>query len=177
MLVAIFTSHFLEVNLSFLLIAVSILFALLPDIDFVFKKYNGKYAHKHRDFLHLPLLYLPIGTAVVCILFGKIWGTVFLLSSFLHFLHDSIGIGWGVKWLFPFSKNNYAFFYLYSRKIKEGLRKNIFIFNEDNLQNMADEHGDPDWIKNIYCKWHSIAIIEFLFFIFSAIFLLISLQK
>lgn len=98
---------------------------------------------------------------------GNVWVFAFFISSLLHFVHDSIAVGWGIKWLYPFSKNNYAFLYLYSKKDKQGLRKLIFSFNKDNLPKYVDEHGDKDWVKNIYYNWHPIAIIEFIFFLIS----------
>lgn len=174
-MVAIFTSHLFDIDLSFLLVAVSILFALLPDADFLclyFKKHDTKYDHEHRDVFHYPLLYLSLGTVLIALFFGKIWAIMFFITSLLHFIHDSIAIGWGIKWLFPFSKNNYAFFYLYSKKIKEGMRRLVFVFNECNLPGLVQEHGDQDWVKNIYFKWHIIAKVEFGFFALSVIVLL-----
>lgn len=169
-LVSIFISFMFDVDFTSWLVVFSILFALLPDFDFLYfypKKEDTKYDHKHRDYIHYPLIYLPVGTFLIWLLFGAGWGLVFFLSSFLHFVHDSIGIGWGVKWLFPFSKNNYAFFYLYSKKIKKGLRKTVFIFTPQELSSVVREHGDADWVKNIYFKWHPIAIFEFSFFVLS----------
>lgn len=174
-IVAICASYFSGMEMSFLLAAFSIFFALLPDADFLYfytKRHDTKHDHKHRDIIHYPLLYLPIGTILLWIMFGKVWALVFLASSFFHFLHDSIAIGWGIKWLYPFSKNNYSFFYLYSRKLKKGLRGLVFVFNENNLPELVREHGDPNWVQNIYYKWHPIAVVEFGFFVFSVALLL-----
>jgi membrane-bound metal-dependent hydrolase YbcI (DUF457 family) len=174
-LTAIFASYFLRANISTWLVIFGILCALLPDADFIYyypRRDDTKYDHKHRDLIHYPLLYLPIGTILIWIIFGKIWAIAFLITSFCHFLHDSIGIGWGVKWLFPFSKNSYSFFYLYSVKVKKGLRRPVFVFNEKNLPEMVREHGDKDWVRNIYYKWHPYARVEFAFFITSLIILL-----
>lgn len=165
-LVSIFVSAVLGVEFLLLLVVTSVFFALFPDFDFLYfypKKEDTKYDHKHRDYIHYPLIYLSVGTSLILLLFGRSWGLVFLLSSFLHFVHDSIGIGWGVKWLFPFLKNNYAFFYLYSKKIKKGLRKRVFVFTPEELPSVVREHGDTNWVKNIYFKWHPIAIFEFSF--------------
>jgi hypothetical protein len=169
---AIFISYFSETNILVWFILFSVACSVLPDADFIYfypRRHDTKYDHKHRDLIHYPLLYLPIGSIIAYIIFGKIWAIAFLTSSFFHFLHDSIGIGWGIKWLFPFSNNSYSFFYLYSAKIKKGLRKTVFIFNEKNLPDMVREHGDKDWVKNIYYKWHPYAQVEFAVFIVSLI--------
>jgi len=173
-LVSVFSSYFFKIEISIWLILFSIACAVLPDADFLYffpKRNDTKYDHKHRDFIHYPLLYLPLGTMLLGIVMGKIWAVVFLLASFFHFLHDSIGIGWGVKWLFPFSKNSYSFFYIYSSKIRRGLKKVVFVFNKKNLPDMVREHGDKDWVKNIYYKWHPYAQVEFAIFIISIIVL------
>jgi membrane-bound metal-dependent hydrolase YbcI (DUF457 family) len=134
--VAIVTVSIFQIDFSVYLLVFSILFALLPDADFLYfylKKHDTKYDHKHRDIIHFPLIYLPIGTFIVWSLMGNIWALSFFLSSLGHFIHDGIGIGWGIKWLYPFSKKNYAFFYLYSKKNKRGLRELLFSFDESNL--------------------------------------------
>ncbi|MBU0722400.1 metal-dependent hydrolase [Patescibacteria group bacterium] len=112
-----------------------ILFSILPDIDFVIYKIFGIHqdkGYKHRDLFHCPLLYLPIGF-VILFIFSKTLAIIFLVISTLHFLHDSIAYGRGIKWLFPFSKNSFAFVYLYSRVVKVGLWQWAFIFNNKNL--------------------------------------------
>jgi hypothetical protein len=173
-LTAIFASYFFSVDLSLWLVIFGILCALLPDADFLYfypKRHDTKYDHKHRDIIHYPLLFLPVGTILIFLFFGKIWATIFFIATFLHFVHDSIGIGWGVKWLFPFTKNSYSFFYLYSKILKGGQRKLIFTFNEKNLPELVAKHGDSNWVRNIYFKWHPIAQFEFGFFVLSLIIL------
>ena len=91
------------------------------------------------------------------------------MVSALHFVHDSIAYGRGIKWLWPFSKKSYAFIYLYSRIVKKGLWQAIFVFDKQYLEYFDKEHGDENWIENIYKKWHPIAIIEFSSFLLSLI--------
>lgn len=154
-------------------ITYSIFFALLPDLDFVIYKIfdlSPDKGYKHRDLFHNPLIYLPLGCLLIFIINGnKFIILSFIIISLLHFIHDSIAYGRGIKWLYPFSNNSYAFFYLYSKVIKRGLWKLLFIFNSESIPKFDKEHGDENWIKNIYLKWHPIAIIEFSFFIISLI--------
>ncbi len=175
-LTSIFVSHFFNIEISIWIVIFSISFALLPDLDFLYfypKKHDTKYDYKHRDIIHYPLLYLPIGTLIFWIIFGKVWGIAFFIASLFHFIHDSIGIGWGIKWLYPFSRDNHSFFYLYAKDGQRGWRKLIFIFKEKELPGIVAKYGDPNWVKNIYFKWHPIAIFELAFFILSLIILLI----
>lgn len=157
----------------------SLLFSVLPDLDFViykiFKIEQGK-GYAHRDLFHYPLLYLPIGYLLL-LTFNGILATVFLIISILHFLHDSIMYGRGIKWLFPFSKNSFAFIYEFSRVKKWGLWQWVFIFNNKNLDKWDEEHGDEDWIKHIYYALHPIAIIEFGTFFISLFLLFYYLVK
>ncbi|MDD4333144.1 MAG: metal-dependent hydrolase [Patescibacteria group bacterium] len=169
---SILTSYYCQTALTPLLYY-CVLFSILPDLDFIiykiFKIKQDK-GYKHRDLFHYPLLYLPLG-GLLLILFNKILFWPFLIISFFHFMHDSIMYGRGVKWLFPFSENSYAFIYEYSRVKKWGLWQWVFVFNEKNLEQWDEEHGDEDWIQNIYYAHHPIAIIEFGAFTVSLILL------
>jgi len=53
------------IDLSLFLIVIGILFVLLPDLDFIFYSISGKKAnaqtHTHRELLHHPLIFIPIG--------------------------------------------------------------------------------------------------------------------
>ena len=176
--VAAFLGKFLNFDPNIWFFLGGILITVLPDSDFLIlflKRGRDKDKIddcKHRDYIHYPLIYLPLGFLIFYLTGGMEWALLFLLCSFLHFLHDSIAVGWGIKWLYPFSKNNFAFFYLYSRKIKKGLRKFIFSFDKKTQDYYIRKHGDKNWIKNIYYKLHPIEIVELIFFVSSIIFLL-----
>lgn len=174
---AIFIGSLFHVPLTTPMIVVGILFALGPDLDYLYhilRHRHGQNDFEHRNLLHLPLLYLPVGTVIVFLVAGPMYATLFLIPSLLHFIHDSIGIGWGVRWLYPFSTDNIAFLYLYSGKIREGLRRPIFVFDAETLRQTVSEHGDSDWKRSIYGKLHPIAIIEYSFFVLSLIILFLS---
>jgi len=172
-LTTIYIGFLFKANLTVWLLVCGIIFSLLPDVDFIkyFYLKDKMEGYKHRDALHLPILYLPIGTLIVYLFLGKVLALIFFVSSFLHFIHDSMFIGRGIKWLYPFSNNGYAFLYMYSRKVKNGLWKPLFIFNEEKIRLFDSEHGDADWFKNIYLKWHPFAVLEFTVLIVSLIIL------
>ena len=160
----------------FPLLVFGLLFSVLPDLDYVICrifKINLDKGYKHRDLFHYPLLYLPLGFLLFSLAGsgGRALAGLFLTVSLFHFLHDSIAYGRGVKWLYPFSKNYYAFFYEYSRTKKWGLWQWIFVFNEKNLDKWDKEHGDEDWLQNIYKSFHPIAVIEYVGFLAALIVL------
>jgi hypothetical protein len=41
---------------------------------------------------------------------------------------------------------------------------------------MVQEHGDKDWVKNIYYKWHPYAQVEFAVFIISLLALVLYIK-
>jgi len=168
---AIIFAHILQINISPLVLGTSILFALLPDIDFIFgwiKHTELKHvSHEHRDLLHYPLLFLPIGFLVIAY-FSFTYACLFIILSFLHFIHDSIGIGWGVLWLYPFSKKYYKFF---SEKNGHFSKKLIVSWTHEEQHEASTQFGDKDWFKNIYLKLHPISVIELLLFITALILL------
>lgn len=171
-LLSIWTSWFFHVDLMFTLILTGIIFALLPDIDFFIElikhgNVGGKVIREHRELTHFPIIYIPVAI-LVYVVFGAMWATLFSLAIFAHFLHDSVGIGWGIKWFWPFSKKAYKFF-----SEKDGRFSNRVIISWDpaELTEVAANHGDPNWIRNIYLQFTPIAIIEFSFFAISLLIL------
>jgi len=178
-LIAILVSKIFALPLTLFLVFIGIVFSLLVDIDFIFhlkKGGNTKNAHRHRDILHHPLIYIPLGMLLLSF-YSLAYSVLFGLILFIHFLHDSIGIGWGVQWLYPFSKNHYTFFYRYQPKNKEKLpKKLLYVWKDNEIDMLAKKYGDEEWIKNIYLKWHPYAIVEFLVFVIAILTLYFSLK-
>ncbi|MEI7891385.1 MAG: metal-dependent hydrolase [bacterium] len=169
-LVAIFTSQYYSIHLGELLVLGGILFALCPDADFLlhfFKRGISREDYQHRNMIHYPLLFLPLGTWIAFLLGGNVWAMLFFFCAFFHFLHDSVAIGWGIKWLYPFSSKNFVFLYHYSRIQKRGLRKLVFAFDKNTLTQMVSQHWSDEWFHDIYYKWHPIAVVEFGVFLIS----------
>ena len=150
----------------------SILFSLLPDLDFLpnFRKGFTAKGHEHRSLLHYPLFFIPIGSIILLFLDSRL-ALLFAINTFLHFLHDSIGIGWGVQWLYPFSKNYYAFFY-HRDLLENGSHQKAFhSWNPAEVARLANEYGDEHWFRNIYLRFSPYAIVEYLVFIFALVVL------
>lgn len=170
---AIITAHTFSLPLTLFLVGLGVVFALLPDIDFIYTlARNGHGNHraiaKHRDLVHYPLIYLPTGT-LIGLLFGIEWSLLFLLASLGHFVHDSIGIGWGIPWLWPFTRRNYSFLYRYTPPGKRLPQRLVHRWERNRLDELIDEYGDPDWFRNIYLRPHPFFIAEILFFVIALV--------
>ncbi len=84
-----------------------VVFALLPDVDFVvhrlWRRMDPHFDYLHRTLLHRPLVYVPVVAALAWWLSGVPFAVMAVLASLWHFAHDSIGVGFGVQWLWPVS--------------------------------------------------------------------------
>ncbi|MGC9599479.1 MAG: metal-dependent hydrolase [Minisyncoccia bacterium] len=169
---SVFLGRFFGIAFTPIFLAGGILFSLLPDFDFLFtlKKGTTARAHEHRDLFHYPLLFIPIGTIIISF-FDYRWAALFAITTFLHFLHDSIGLGWGVRWFYPLSQNYYAFFYQYDISRNKLPAKTLYVWSGEDVRRLSVHYGDKDWIKNIYLRFHPYAIAEFLVFLFSLVIL------
>ncbi len=169
---SIWTSWFFHADLTFALILAGIAFALLPDIDFFIElikhgSVGGKIIREHRELTHFPIIYIPIAI-LIFVIYGTMWATLFGLALVAHFLHDSVGIGWGIKWFWPFSRGSYK---LFSEKDGRFSSRLIISWGPEELIKVVADYGDPNWIRNIYLRFHPVAVIEFSFFVISLIIL------
>lgn len=122
------------IPLTPLLVAFGIAAALLPDIDIITKLWGP---WRHRGVTHWPIIYVPLALAVWMIL-GAIYGTLFALAAFAHFVHDTFGIGNGVAWGAPFSQRRYLYFKARTRTNSSG-----------------------NWVTDYYFRPNPLAYIEY----------------
>jgi len=162
---AILVSEVSAQSLTFSFVIAGIAFALLPDVDFiyhVFKKGTYRDAHRHREMLHYPLIFIPAGMLLIAIV-NPIWSLLFGLAYLVHLVHDSIGIGWGVQWLYPFKKDHFSFLYIYRPAHQNRLpRQWLYRWKNEDIDSLSEQYGDKDWLRNIYLRGHPYAIIELL---------------
>lgn len=171
-LLSIVLSNFFGVDLSYQLVLVVVGFSLLPDLDIFVElakrgRIGGRVQGHHRELTHFPLTYLPM-LFLVYWFFGQIYGALFGLTILAHFLHDSVGMGWGIKWLWPFSTRAYKFF---SEKNGRFSLKFLVSWSPAELREVIHRHGDDHWLRNFYFRLHPIAVFEFLFFVGSILVL------
>jgi len=88
----------------------------------------------------------------------------------LHFAHDSVGIGWGIQWLYPFSKKFYKFF---SDETNELSTRFMISRTPEEQQIAVKKYGRDDWIKYYYFRPTPISVVEYSAFIISIIVLVL----
>lgn len=181
-LLSIFASQYFGLQLTIFLVLLNIAFVLLPDMDFILSVlYRGKLGamHSHREIFHHPLILIPLGF-IILFIFNKTYALLFLLGISWHFLNDTITLGFGVHWLWPFSNKYFSLFGMCGYQAPGKPRmpfKILYIWSPREVEELEKKYGDPDWIKNIYLKPHPLAIVEYLVFIFSMILLIIYYVK
>ena len=183
-LVALGVHQLLGVELTPLLLLMSVFFALSPDIDvplfFLWRKIQRRLRLKgtitsHRNILHNPLIFVPVGW--ICIsLFSLTYASMFAVLALLHFLHDSIGIGFGVAWLYPFSKTRFSF--LYQHDVwQHGLpRQLVYAWTPEKIRSTAELSKNRSWLRHIYLRLHPYSLIEHVTLLVAVILLLVGLS-
>ena len=168
-----FVSYAFDFPHSFLFVAVSILFSLLPDVDIVspyfVKVFTGKKTYNHRTFLHYPIVHVGVGILISLISFP--YGVLYLVNTFLHFVHDTFFLGWGVVWLWPFKETRFKCFPDRDGKIT-GIPLVTWEPKEDRA--LMERYDDPEWIRNFYLRPNIVAYVEYGAFLASIIFIHIS---
>jgi len=168
---AMLISEIFSIKISTGLILYGILFALLPDIDFLIL--SSKNAYQRRDSLtHYPLLYFPLGGIILWLGLGKIIALLFILASFLHFLHDGIGTSWGLKWLYPFDERWHKFL---GRKF--GQLKFLASWTPDELTRDVKLQRQDTWFRETYFRPSPILITEVIGLIIAIVSLVFWLRR
>lgn len=172
-----FVSWLFNIDLETYFIVAGIAFTLLPDIDVLLeiimfrdpKILKGGFESKfHREWFHYPLLYIPF-VAVVYVVGGSPWATLLALGLLFHFLHDSVGPAWGLKWRAPFSWNNYKFF-----SEKDGVPSGRFLvrWTPEELAEVLKKYHNPYWFHDQYLRLNFILVVEILVLAASLVILL-----
>jgi hypothetical protein len=161
-------AEYFSIEATPLLIAFGIAAALLPDIDIITIPLLGKWYH--RTYTHYPLLYLPL-IVLSFLLFPTPYAVLFTLCILMHFIHDSIGIGWwGIAWLWPFSQRRFLFFPEKERRDQLG-GKNSWIPEEEPPPRDPIDQGR--WIAHFYLRPSKVAVIEYGVLLLSLIVLIL----
>jgi membrane-bound metal-dependent hydrolase YbcI (DUF457 family) len=151
-----------------LLFAVGVISAHLPDADsfldphFWRRGYVAAYAdnpYDHRETLHKPLLWvLGIGTLYVFMSSLHAYIVLVGLGVMLHFIHDTVGTGWGIPWLWPFTRTRYK---LFATKENKALSFQLLTsWKRDELTEYIRRYGIENWVHVYYSRWSSVAILE-----------------
>lgn len=156
-----------------------VLFALLPDIDFWLEyakrgTVGGKVIDLHRTLLHSPVTYIPL-ILFVGSYFGTEWMTLLAFGVFGHFIHDSMGMGYGIRWLWPFSTNWYKLFSNKAGEIYYDFDHFFVLWSDEEMKKLVAERGNDNWVKEEmgYMRHHWFSILWKLLVVLGAILLLI----
>lgn len=170
---------FFEKTITLQWLAAGVVFALLPDIDFWLEylkrgTVGGKVIDLHRTLLHAPLTYVPIalfiGTA-----YGPEWMFLFAFGVYGHFVHDSMGMGYGVRWLWPFSTRWYKFFSNRAGEIYYDYDHFFVSWSDAEMRALVEQKGNDNWLKEDlgYMRRHWFTLLFRLLVVVGAITLLI----
>ncbi len=168
-LLAILTASVFHTVLSATLVLLCVIFTLLPDIDLILPKFL---VGTHRSWTHYPALYI-IGSILVYVFFGNIWVFAFAIGILYHLIHDTLFLGWGIKWFWPFSLRSYKFFPDKAGKITSRFILSWLPAEEEEIKR---EYDTPHWIKVFYFRPNIISISEYGIFIIGVISLVLYLK-
>lgn len=145
--------------------AMAMFCAMLPDLDiFITKIIHKKVTSSHRDLLHKPVVSVILFSAIAP--FSLFWAVASSMSFLGHLIHDSIGnveySNWGVKWFWPFSRNQYQIF---ARKHKDSPRKILTVWTFEELKKEKFLVGIERWLDLVYFRFSATARIEMIYII------------
>lgn len=143
---------------SWTFLLVGLVGALWPDIDFVIWILRGNKvdhrAHRHRDLLHFPCFSFPLLAVFVWVGLGWQFGILFIMTTLAHFIHDTVGHGWGIRWFYPFDNR-----YLCYRSIKGGPTR-LYLWTWAEQEALSAQYGNPNWLNESYSTINPPLIIE-----------------
>lgn len=155
---------------SWIHIVLGLLFAFILDVDVLFDKdlwrdgYVSTHAESpddHRDFMHKPLLWFA-GFVLAYAFLPHELVIIAGLAVFLHFVHDSMGTGFGITWLWPVSTRSYKFFA--TRENKYTFRSPIISWSKEELPEVIRKYGVKEWIPLLYFRLTWVSGVEYAIF-------------
>ncbi len=142
---------------SLQLVLVGVAASVLPDWDMILylmlKGKLDKWAHKHCDISHYPLLVIPIASMATGYWLGFEYGVVVSLATFIHYLNDSLAVGWGIRWLFPIDWRYFAY-----RSIGDKPPR-LHAWHRREQDAIAKLYGDSHWVKRKKQWWLDATIL------------------
>lgn len=158
LLIASIVGNHMQAQSPWLMLAVGVAGSLWPDIDFLVwlarRKKLDHLAHKHRDLLHKPLMFVPLFSIAVYYTLGQAAFAAFQLASIAHFLHDSIGHGWGIKWLWPLTDR-----YFCLRSVGEA-KPRFYAWTPVQQDVMCEKFGNRHWARQSYGSFGPTLLLE-----------------
>lgn len=157
-LLSLFVADYFGTEPTLFFVLLGIIFALLPDIDMISYLLRKRKHHDHRSFTHYPLLYVP-ASIFVFIFFGSMYGILFVLCILTHLIHDTVGLGWGISWLAPFSYRKFRF--LSPTGNKNGAWEFFRTWLPQDEPKLVERQDDPSWVTTYYFRPNLIGFVEY----------------
>lgn len=153
-----------------------VVWAYLPDLDgaFHFIKTGKAVAdlengRDHREGLHYPLIWTVLFAGLIYFFEINIWLISAYTAIMLHFLHDMIGIGWGIQVFAPIDWGSYKLFSKKWVSADVSLTPIVTRYSKDELREALMKYGEADWIERYFCKWTHISIVDYSLFLIGLI--------
>jgi hypothetical protein len=153
-LLALFTAHVFAITATWHVIAFGIIAALLPDIDIITLAWG---TWRHRELTHYPLVYVPL-TVLVYLAFGSAYAFLFFGCVFAHLVHDTLGIGWGISWFWPFTKRRFLFLPEKGRRARYGW---FMTWLPEEQVHIIEDSSPHHWVITYYLRPSVLGAIEY----------------
>lgn len=153
---SIFTVHFLgryfgEDLRWWHYLVIAPLIGIFPDFD-AFAQFftKRKIDDAHHIFLHYPPFMIAAGFACGLLNSSAFWGTAMAIILFLHYLHDSTMCDFGLKWLWPYTQNQYHFC---GKKYGENRVQAVIVYTPAELEKLEEKGAFvtlQEWLEKVY---------------------------
>lgn len=144
----------LKASFSWWLVVVGLFGALWPDFDFIvyvgsryvrgIKPLTDRWSTNHRDLLHRPLVLTPLITVSIGLCVGSLEAVIFCLATLAHFIHDTIGHGWGILLFWPLDNHFYCYRPVGSRPYA------FYRLTRAEQVHMIEQFGRDQWVQQSY---------------------------
>lgn len=170
-LLSIFLGNYFNIQITLLWVLFGIVTVLLPDIDIFYygirKLLSKKTIYNHRSFTHYPIVYIPL-ILVTYYIFGLHVAMLFGFAIYFHLLHDTLWLGWGIIWFYPFSTRRFKFFPDRNGEISSKL---LMTWTQKEESEIFKKYHNPNWIHDFYLRINIVSCVEYSVFSFSLILL------
>ncbi len=172
----------LDVPATFLFVLWVLAWAYLPDLDgaFHFIKTGKAVAdlengRDHREGLHYPLIWTVMFGGLIYFFGINVWLISAYIAIMLHFLHDMIGIGWGIQVFAPFDWGSYKLFSKKWVSADVSLTPAVTRYSKEELREALMKYGEADWIERYFCKLTHVSVVDYGLFIIGVLSISIAL--
>lgn len=136
------------VEMSWPVLLLACVSTLLPDLDFPVwlaqhKWRTNRWTYQHRDLLHYPMI-LPFvwGGLAWMVSANPGLGGLAAAGVLAHFVHDTVGGAWGIRWLYPFWGG-----YVVYRRLPPDAPKSRWVFlNRMEQDHFVHVYGNDKWL-------------------------------